>query len=80
MTLEGRRYSTTMGSDVQRDGMYLELEDITPRGRGIVAEWFYSDVDGTMTFTAYRRNLPGAVLEWFQSEASRRLPPRADAV
>ena len=75
MTFEGRTYATVMGSDVQRDGMYLELDDITAGRRDTVAEWFYSDADASMAFTAYRERVPAAVLAWFRGEAARRLPP-----
>ena len=80
MTFEGRTYATLMGSDVNRDGMFLELEDVTGGGRDTLAEWFYSDADASMTFTAYRRRVPAPVLAWFEREAARRLPPDAPAV
>ena len=75
MMFEGRNYATKMGSHVDRDGMFLELDDVTGGGLETVAEWFYSDADGSMTFSACRLGLPSAVLEWFKIEAGRRLPP-----
>lgn len=80
MTFEGRTYATLMGSDVDRDGMYLELEDVTGGSRETLAEWFYADADGSLVFTEYRRRAPAAVLAWFREEAARRLPPSAPAV
>lgn len=80
MTFEGREYAITMGSDVERDGMFLELDDVTNGGRDTVGEWFYSDADGSLTFSEHRRRLPTAVLDWFRGEAARRLPPREDAL
>ena len=79
MTFEGRTYTTLMGSDVERDGMYLELEDVTAGDREPVAEWFYSDADGSMKFAVYRGQVPRAVLSWFEAEARRRLPPESHA-
>lgn len=76
MTLEGRDYALTMGSDVARDGMFLELDDVTGGQRVNVGEWFYSDVNASLTFTAFRCDVPAAVLDWFRAEAARRLPPR----
>ncbi|MGX5828332.1 hypothetical protein [Mesorhizobium sp. 43Arga] len=49
--LAGRNYEATIGSDVQRDGMYLELVD---QYKQIVGEIFFSDVDGEMTITLHQ--------------------------
>jgi hypothetical protein len=80
MEFDDRTYETTMGSDLDRDGMFLELDEVTVGGRETLAEWFYSDVDGSMEFTEYTGGIPDAVLEWFRAEAARRLPPNAGAV
>lgn len=67
-----------MGSDVQRDGMYLELSD------GVIehaplAEVFYDDSSGQMTFATFdNASLPLGVVEWLISEGRRRLMPVAD--
>jgi hypothetical protein len=80
MSFEGRTYSVVMGSDVDRDGMFLELNDTTLSEGCTVAEWFYSDVDGSMELTMYQETIPPAVLAWFRDEAAKCLPPRPDAV
>ena len=80
MEFEGHTYEITMGSDLDRDGMFLELDELGLGGRETLAEWFYSDLDGSMEFTAYTDGVPAAVLEWFRGEAARRLPPDAGAV
>jgi hypothetical protein len=68
------RYETVMGSDVTRDGMFLELWDIGPPRE--FALWaFYSDTDGSFEFTRYRADVPDEVEAWFHLEAKRRLPP-----
>ena len=56
------------------------FDDITGGDRTTVAEWFYSDADGSMGFEQYEESVPPPVLAWFESEATRRLPPRSDAV
>ena len=79
MTFDGREYALVMGSDVERDGMFLELDDLTGGERETVAEVFYADGDGSMALTEYREGVPRAVLAWLRDEAARRLPPQADA-
>ncbi len=72
---DGRRFSVQLGSDVVNDGMFLEMDELTPDGSSTVLYAFYSDVDGRMTFSAFREELPLTAVEWFISEAKRRLPP-----
>lgn len=67
-----RQYDVIVGSDVaERDGMYLELYERAEQ----ILEVFYSDVDGLMTFSSYRQDLPLAVVEWAIAEAKDRLKP-----
>jgi hypothetical protein len=73
MDLHGRRYELTLAS--APDGMALELDDVTGGGRETVALAFLADGDTTITFGAYRRDLPLAAVEWPAGEARRRLPP-----
>jgi hypothetical protein len=71
--IAGRRYEMIVGTDVAtRDGEFLELYD----GEEQVLEVFYSDIDGSTTFTAYRQDLPLLVVEWAIAEAKARLTPR----
>ena len=42
----GQSYAVTVGSDIQRDGMYAEVED---NEKAVLAEVFYSDRDNSMT-------------------------------
>lgn len=73
----GRRFEVIMASDVQRDGMALELTDLDePPGPGPALEIFFSDVDRTMTFTAHQAvDMPLEILTRFVDVAVRRLPP-----
>ncbi|RVC46784.1 MAG: hypothetical protein EOS65_20220 [Mesorhizobium sp.] len=70
--LAGRNYEATIGSDVQRDGMYLELAD---QYEHIVGEIFFSDVDEKMTLTLSQPDVPLEVVEWMIATAKVRLPP-----
>lgn len=71
-------FELTMVSDVQRDGMFLELSD------GVIehaplAEVFYSDSDGRMTFATFdNASVPLDIVEWMIAEGRRRLPPNGD--
>lgn len=71
----GREYHYVVGSDLQRDGMYLEVTD-TPSGP-LVLEVFYSDQTDQMTFTAGREDLPFELVEWALATARQRLTPTA---
>jgi hypothetical protein len=75
MKLRGRTIAVTMGSDVPRDGMYLELFYDGHEHENSIAEVFRSDRDGSMTFSAFEPEIPLEVVEWLISEGKRRLPP-----
>jgi hypothetical protein len=80
MIINGRNYSLIMGSDLERNGMFLELYDaIEPNGDPI-AECFYSDIDDALSVTTYADSISNEVLAWLRSEGARRLPPSARAV
>ena len=70
--IAGQSYQIVVGSDIDRDGMYLEVQDTTD---ALVAEVFYSDKDGAMTFTTYRPDVPLALVEWMIAEGKARLTP-----
>jgi hypothetical protein len=75
MTVEfaGRRYALVRGSDVDRDGMYLEATDVADSE--VALEIFYSDTTHEMSLTATKKGLPLALVEWMIGEAKRQLPP-----
>lgn len=77
-SFRGRRYTCTLASDVERDGMGLEVSDASEPPPSVVLEAFYSDRTGEMSFTAHRPQLPLEMIEWFVKLARERLPPRAD--
>ena len=66
-------YQTVRGSDVQRDGMYLELIDQSTGDE--VAEVFYSDVTHKMTISIFQPELPLDVVESLILRAKHDLPP-----
>jgi hypothetical protein len=56
------RYSISFGSDVDRDGVYLELARLEPGASFPVIEFFRSDEDGRITITAEGESIPA---DWF---------------
>ena len=75
MNIEGQEYMVLQGSDLDRDGLFLELYlGREPKGEPL-AECFYSDADGSMSLTVYESSTPEAALAWLQKEGDRWLPP-----
>lgn len=69
----GKEYRYIMGSDVIRDGMYIEVSD-QPDNADAVIEIFFSDISYDMVVTLFKPNVPLEVLEWAISVARQRLP------
>lgn len=46
-------YQISFGSDIKRDGVYLELARIESDGAYAIIEVFRSDSDGKITFTTF---------------------------
>jgi hypothetical protein len=66
-------YRTVRGSDIGRDGMFLELMDSeTAR---VVAEVFFSDTTQKMTLSIFQADLPLDVVELLIARAKLDLPP-----
>jgi hypothetical protein len=71
-----RRYWTTIGSDLVRDGMFAELwREALPQA-DLVAEAFWSDVTNDFTLTLHHCALPVSAIELFLAEARASLPPK----
>lgn len=66
-------YQTVRGSDVQRDGMYLELIDQSTGDE--VAEVFYFDATHEMKISVFQPELPLRVVEALIERAKYDLPP-----
>lgn len=75
MEHDGREYSYLIGSDLVRDGMYVEVTDRLDSANEIL-EIFYSDVSHKMRVTLYKWDVPLEVVEWAISVARERLPPK----
>lgn len=70
----GTRYEIIRGSDIVRDGMYLELRlpDTFPVKQ--LAEIFYSDVTHEFFISILAGNLPLSIIEILVAEAKVLLP------
>ncbi|MEB4674240.1 hypothetical protein MXL54_05565 [Enterobacteriaceae bacterium G50] len=70
------KFEMARGSDILRDGMYLELyeNDTTPLRQ--VAEVFYSDITHEFFLTCYEDNIPLEEIEKLIAEARKSLPPQ----
>src|SRR5690606_11449062 len=69
-------YGVRRGSDVQRGGMYLELSRSDMPPQSPLAEIFYSDIDGSMTFSPLRTDpIPASIVKRFLECAERDLRP-----
>jgi hypothetical protein len=70
-------YRTVRGSDLPRDGMFLELID--EKTGDEVAEVFYSDKTDEMTISLFEPALPLNVVELLINQAKHVLPPTKGA-
>lgn len=68
-------YNLTRGSDVIRDGMYLELSEAGASPLRQIAEVFYSDVTHEFSFSCYEGYIPLEEIEKLIHEAKKLLPP-----
>lgn len=73
MNFQGQNYGLTRGSDVQRNGMFLELY---PEGGMACAEVFYNDDTHKFSLSLYENSLPMEAVTWLIDEALKRLPAR----
>ena len=68
-------YEFTRGSDVQRDGMYLEVSVKTSGSLRQLAEVFYSDATGEFSVSCYEQDVPLVVIEELIRLARQSLSP-----
>jgi hypothetical protein len=74
MVFEGIEYELVLASDLERDGMMLEVCDVSAQPKEQVLEVFYSDVSGAMTLTTFDHSVPLGLVEIIMAEARKRLP------
>ena len=70
---DNERYETLLVSDIEYEGMFLELWDRMTGKLAIMA--CYSDADGSIEFTQYNPDVAPDIEKRFREEALQRLPP-----
>ena len=75
MSFNGIEYEFGRGSDIVRDGMYLELTMANTDPVLQLAEVFYSDVTHQFTLTCFEPNIPLEIIETLIEQAKKLLPP-----
>lgn len=75
MFSDDTEYELSRGSDIVRDGMYLELTMANTDPVLQLAEVFYSDVTHHFTLTCFEPNIPLEVIETLIEQAKKLLPP-----
>ncbi|HHR6136983.1 TPA: hypothetical protein ACS72F_000849 [Providencia alcalifaciens] len=75
MSFNGIEYEFGRGSDIVRDGMYLELTMANTDPVLQMAEVFYSDVTHQFTLTCFEPNIPLEIIETLIEQAKKLLPP-----
>jgi len=68
-------WNTQLASDIQRDGMGLEL--LSPEGK-VVAEVFRSDAEHTVTVAIFGAAIPAQVFDEYYRQALDSLDPFED--
>ncbi|WP_260630812.1 hypothetical protein [Enterobacter sp. NIC22-4] len=74
--MKQKTYHYIRGSDVVRDGMFLELIEADTSPQKQLAEVFYSDVTHELTLTYQEPDIPISVMNDFMDAALKLLPPK----
>ncbi|WP_272687023.1 hypothetical protein [Providencia sp. PROV149] len=72
---DNTEYELSRGSDIVRDGMFLELTVANTDPVLQLAEVFYSDVTHQFTLTCFEPNIPLEVIETLIEQAKKLLIP-----
>ncbi len=68
----GRNFEVVRGSDIIRDGMYLEMSEVG--GKAGIAEVFYSDQTEDFVLNTFGNDIPLQAVEWIVAKAKTDLP------
>ena len=72
LSVGNRNFELLRGSDINRDGMYLEMSETG--GQAGIAEVFYSDQTGEFVLNTFGNDIPLAAIEWIVTRAKADLP------
>ena len=76
VTFYSIEYEILMGSDVNRDGMFLEVSMPNTNPLRQIAEVFYSDASQSFSLSYCEENTPIELVEYLINEAKKSLPPK----
>lgn len=76
MEKNGRKYEILRCSDVQRDGVYVELNDVTDGEIKFLLEIFHSDSTGEEVFYSEKAVIPLEILREVLDVADEWLKPK----
>ncbi len=74
MKLSNEKFECVIGSDLERDGMYLEITDVQDSANAYL-EIFYSDITHKFSLTLFKENLELELIEEAIEIAKKRLVP-----
>ncbi|MCA1198529.1 hypothetical protein K9B35_11155 [Sphingomonas sp. R647] len=74
-TVDGRAFTLVRGSDIDRDGMYLELSEAG--GRSGIAELFYSDAHRNFVLSTFGDDIPLEAIEMLIAQGRKSLPAKS---
>jgi len=72
LAVDNRQFELVRGSDVDRDGMYLEMSEVG--GGSGIAEVFYSDQTCRFVLNTFGNDIPLEAIEWIAAQAKILLP------
>ncbi len=75
MFLLDEKFEGLIGSDVERDGMYLEISESPYNSVEAILEIFYSDVTDKFSITLFKDNVSLELIEEAIKTAKHRLVP-----
>ena len=72
LSVDNRKFELVRGSDVDRDGMYLEMSEVG--GGAGIAEILYSDQTRKFVLNTFGNDIPLEAVEWIIAQAKAMLP------
>ena len=75
MLLLNEKFEGLIGSDLERDGMYLEISEFPYNSVEVILEIFYSDATNKFSITLFNENVALELVEEAIEIAKHRLIP-----
>ena len=75
MFLLNGKFEGLIGSDLERDGMYLEISEFPYNSVEVTLEIFYSDITNKFSITLFKENVALELIEEAIKIAKQRLVP-----